>query len=804
MARCQKIDTFYHILKHVGAALSLCLILLLGAKIRLQGMPNIPTGHFAANDAFLYYSQSETILTDGKLPKVDQRRWVPTGRDLGQTFSGYAYALAYAYSTIKLFLPNVTRYQVLLVMPTLCFLLGMMGLCIFLYIRFGFTTAAIAGILLTFMPGSIERSAAGFSDRDAWCLMLGTLAVTAYLWKENITRKWNRYIFTCLSGLFVCLGGVSWEGFGVFVLTIVVIEIWRFLTTDTEEHISEYLLWVLSFIPTLYLFSPPYQSGSGWTTHASAFLLVPPIVMLLLRTIRYFLTRAQHPFAKGLTEKMSTRGISLVLCAICILSGIAYIVFVWDTFAQSILPFSSEAVIGTVLELLSPTDIFWYGRYGHVLLVASTTLTCGCLIYWGKKAIPLAIAITVFTATTFLRQYLYHLISPVICEYLFYGAVAFTPIAAMGTATLRTQKDSEELTYIALAFWLMLWTGLARDAQRYDFFIGIPLACFAAVGIQNGTTQITKHLMKKIKTPINRKKHDTIHAWTKTAITIAVILMILLWEPPGNTHLPPLTHRGYQIKVTQQNVYPGKDTPMAKACRWIKQHRSADNVFAAPWSYGHMLNVLGGVKTIIDPDHFILRRIHQYQEHVITATTEREALEFLKTHNVTHILMSEQDVLHIASLHTDERAQYPIPIVKLIPHSHTGSIHARFIPANKKTMLNFVEINFYNKPPTATAKLKNGKTVKIGYVKPDGTAEKNSEKYGGILHHFDTKTHQEAIHYLSAHAWNSFAIKLFFRNQQSNAFVPVYPQQDTKNAKVKIWEIQYPPNIKENPKYLEG
>lgn len=127
---------------------------------------------------------------------------------------------------------------------------------------------------------------------------------------------------------------------------------------------------------------------------------------------------------------------------------------------------------------------------------------------------------------------------------------------------------------------------------------------------------------------------------------------------------------------------------------------------------------------------YILHRIHQYQEHVSNATTEQKPLDFLKTYNVTHILLSEEDVLNIASLHTDEQDEYLTSMVRLLPRSYTGSTHARLIPAHKKTLLSFVEIDFYHKPTTATVKLKNGKTVNIGYVKSDSTAEKKMKNTG--------------------------------------------------------------------------
>ena len=44
--------------------------------------------------------------------------------------------------------------------------------------------------------------------------------------------------------------------------------------------------------------------------------------------------------------------------------------------------------------------------------------------------------------------------------------------------------------------------------------------------------------------------------------------------------------------------------------------------------------------------------------------------------------------------------------------------------------------------------------------------------------------------------------QVFFRNEHSDAFIPVYPENETTSAKVKIWAIHYPPDIKENSKYL--
>ena len=820
----------YHLAKHCSAFILLVLILLVGGRIRLNGLSNIPTGQFASNDALLYFSQAETIVKDGTLPKVEMHRWVPLGRDLNKTLQGYPYAIAYAFKFIRIFFPNITVYQVQLFAPTVCFLIGMAVLCLFIYSRFGFGVASIVGTFLIIMPGCIERSTAGFSDRDGWCWILATLAVTTYLWKEDITNKRLRYLCVSLSGLFVLLGGLSWEGFGGFVLAIVAVELWRILTTATEENLSEYVLWVNMFVPALYLLSPPYHSGGGFTSHVTAFLLFPPLVILLLRMLRYYLTRGHHSVSKFVVEQISTRAISLVFCAVCLLIGIAYLGLQRETFVQSIVPFSSAAVMEDVGELKSPQDIFWYGRYGHVLLIASLCLITGCVRIWGKKAIVLATALSLFTGATFLRQYLYQVFSPVICEYLFYGAVAFTPIAALGVAALRNEQVKHEYPYLAFAFWLLLWLGLSRDAQRYDFFIGAPLACFAGIGIQFVTThfsqQITRfrkevRLEKGTNEKMDNEKMDTvIPAWTKVGITLVCLTLILFWEPPGSKLLPGLAQRGYKKQIAPENVYPGKDTPLAKACQWVNDHLSTDKVVAAPWSYGHMLNVLGNVKTVIDPDHFILHWIDLYEKHVSAATSEQEALEFLKTHHVTHLLLNEEYVFFIASQHThvDEQPEHPLYMAPLVPRAPIGSAHYRMVPAHKNTSINFVEIDFHHNPTIATAKFKNGKTVKLPYIKYHSDvksshtehadhkklvhADESNNKNGGILHFFDSKKQREAIYYLSPRSWNGLATKLFFREEHSEAFLPVYPEQDSASAKVKIWKIHYPSDIKDNPKYL--
>ena len=80
----------------------------------------------------------------------------------------------------------------------------------------------------------------------------------------------------------------------MFLSVILVVELWRFLTSETEERLGPYVLWACCFVPTLYLASPAYRNGYGFAEHLAAFVLIPPIVLLTMRAIRYLLLSKVH------------------------------------------------------------------------------------------------------------------------------------------------------------------------------------------------------------------------------------------------------------------------------------------------------------------------------------------------------------------------------------------------------------------------------------------------------------------------------------------------------------------------------
>jgi len=604
-------------------------------------------------------------------------RWLPLGRDNTQLLSLYPYAIAYTHKAIAAVLPNVTLYHVTFYMPVICFCIGLAALCLFLYHTYGLLFSSLVGFLLAILPGSVDRSAAGYSDRDAFCLMIGILAVVTYLVSLQADTSRKRLTWTLASGFIVFLGGLSWEGFGVFLSVIIVVELYRFIATETEDGLGRYALWVCCFVPTLYLASPAYRNGYGFAEHLAAFMLLPPLVVLGIRTIRCLLLAN----VKKLRPHARTLSLGLTLASIVL--ALSYVFTQLDTFADTTVPLQKNMLMQTVIELRPPRLRYWHARYGILFILSGIGTILMSLSLCKRYRTFSFFAFALFTFTTFFRYPFVRMFGVPLGNGLFAISLVGCVLAFIGyawqrnriddTLPSRTLQDSE---YIAIAFLTLfiVWTALARDAKRYHFFTAIPLAFFATESIRF----FAYYLANKIYIPPLTQK-------TCTTILTGALLSLLLFLPPlGGFALNAHTLAG---KINRP--FPG-EAPITKAYQWMRTSLPNTAVLAARWRYGNQLNVLADVKTIIDPDHYIQQWIHLHRQYISLGLDEREMLIFLKTHEATHLMIPQRS------------APYSIE-----------------------------------------------------------------------------------------------------QAQASGALVPVYPTQNFTDAKIKIWEIHYPPDIKTDLKYLK-
>ncbi len=768
-------------------------ILFLTFWIRIQGVERIPEGQFTGHDPYLYHWQALTISEEGYLPARDIHRWQPLGRDNGQLLSLFSYAIAYAHKAIGWISPKITIYQIQLYAPAVCFTLGLGVLMLFLMHAYGVLFAATAGILLATLPGSIDRSSAGFGDRDAWCWMMAVMVVISYLWKERMEPGWRRWIGTVLCGFTVFLGGLSWEAFGIFVLIIIAAESWKFCTTDTETHLKEYFLWVLMFVPGLLLMSPAYRSGYSFSTHIAALMLAPPLVLLALRGIRYLLLTYFEKL------RQHARELALGLTLLAIAAGLCYFFFQKHTFEMTAFAFRESRLMQSIGELDNPDFLYWQLRYGIIFALGSLGLIL-CSRRLGTPArFSIEIPLVFFFLTTFFREITNNWIGDIWCDRLFIISLGLTCIA-LGLACLRhiaEKSDKNELVMIAAIAWFLLWVSLARSGKRHVIFISIPLVYGTAWFLWEFTAPLVQRLVQKIPGAFLRGWHQ----WVAASIALIALIGILFWSPLGG-------HAHFSVAAASKlrGPIPGEGG-LKDAYQWLKEN-TQDAVVSTIWDYGIQLNVFGGVKNVIDTDHFLQHWIHLYCRHVFCAQTEQEALSFLKTHGATHLFLTRWGTTSrtgtlsfIGSNDNDDRV-FSLHQLRQDAENTTETSMRLIL---QETLLEFIDVA----APTpdkriVTAQFRDGTKVSRNFILDmDMPTQKAIDLgNGGVLLSFDEESVIEKAEYIPPIGWNSLAIKLYFRGTHSQAFVPVYPEDVDSTVPVKIWEIHYLSNIKTDDKYL--
>ena len=370
----------------------------------------------------------------------------------------------------------------------------------------------------------------------------------------------------------------------------------------------------------LFLINPIYRSGYGHATHVAALMLAPPLVIFTLHSLRYLLLRFCQPL------RPYPHQLAWGLTLIAMIAAIGYFLHQSDTFETTAFAFRESRLMRTITELADPKFSYWSDRYGVIFIASSFGLIATSFQLWKWKGLPLASSLLLFVGTTFFRDVVSGWTSTSICNTLFIISLGSTLLSFGILAYLRRETATGEIVTLAMLAWFLLWVGLARSGKRYDFFIGVPLAYFTAMFIQF----IADAFCDSVKQ--NRQLN-----LRKTAIACVMLAAFMFFPPFGG-----FAQRSFFDATQVRLAIPGAGS-VGKALYWMKKRFPNTAVVAAHWGYGSQLNVLSGVKTITDQDQYIPYWIHLYNRHVCQASTEREALEFLKTHEATHLMITNRD-----------------------------------------------------------------------------------------------------------------------------------------------------------------
>jgi len=413
---------------------------------------------------------------------------------------------------------------------------------------------------------------------------------------------------------------LSWEGSGIFSAIIILFLILKLLWDRlSKEDILSFALYILPSLTGAFSLTRTYFFLKPFALLAWGFPIWFLLTCLLHLLIRRFKVMTHLPM--GLLSLGA--GVFLISLALLMLSLIApsltsnRLLLLWENFTS---PLGRDRLNKTISELYFPSAFDWISWYGIAFLAFSNGTLLS--LYRICKSIGLNIWLSLSVWEIFLIGVIYtRFPMPERVSQAIYISSITLIILFLILSRIRSDVEGEGIpdAYLLALCWFSVMLLIARGAQRWHFFLAPSALIFTSFAFIEAFRAIRSHLRSPyIKIPL--------------LICVCIALGFLIVSNG---------RAGFRVIGTSR---PLLSPEWREAMEWMRDNLPDDAVVAAWWHYGSMINVLAHKGTVVDEDHFIPYWIHLMSRHLFCAQSEREALEFLKTHHVTHLLLSYREV----------------------------------------------------------------------------------------------------------------------------------------------------------------
>jgi len=649
--------------------LILAFIVWISVNIRTRNIPklkDITTGTWTLGpdlDPFLFLRWTEYIVEHGKLFVLDTMRSVP----LADICSGItcnpvntagemkllSYMIAWFYHFLSFFSKEVTVTYAAILFPAIMF--GLTIIAFFLFARKIFykedkktrnIIALVATAFFAFIPSLLPRTIAGIPEKESAAFLF--IFLSFYFILEAFTTKNFKKgaIFSVLAGISTGLLGLIWGGITFVFMTISGAVLFAFLLGQIQDKkFYYYSIWMFTSFLVMMPFSTRY-SPINLIVSTSTGIAIGVFLIILID----FILRKQNKFNLknkiNLPEPIISLLISIILIFLIatILFGSSFIYDkILNIINQLIHPLDVGRFSLTVAENKQPYFINdWKNNFGPVLwkiplyfwmfFIGAVTLFNNLIRKLRKeKRILLTFSYFIFLICLIFSRYSQSSIlngdSGLSLLVYFSGFLIF--IGSFAYVYYKKYKEGEflifkefNITYMLYFIILTMTIIGARGAIRLIMVLG---AISPVV--------VSFLIIKTCKKYFKEKGESTKFFVGLIVLIILFAAMFTLWNY-------------YKAdKNTGENFGPGPyQWQWQKAMSWIRDNTSEDAVFAHWWDYGYWLQSIGERATILDGGNAITYWNHLMGRHVLTGDDETKALEFLYTHNGTHLLIDSTEI----------------------------------------------------------------------------------------------------------------------------------------------------------------
>ncbi|MEM4647988.1 MAG: STT3 domain-containing protein [Candidatus Pacearchaeota archaeon] len=632
----------------------LLLILIIGFTIyiRTQNIPylkDVTTGNYTLGpdlDPFLYLRHAREIVT-GKLQDPDMMRAAPLGCSNYAKTNLMPWAIVAIYKLLDIFFepPTASIEFAAIIAPVIFFSLTL--IVFFLFVRQVFkpiTTknkanaiALIATAFYAFMPAMLHRTTAGIPEIESLGMLWFWLAFLFFTlaWQDINLKK--QIVYSILAGIFTGLMIYTWGGFRYIFMTFSLATFLIFLfQKDKLKNLIIYSFWI---IPALIFSLLKFGIKITLTNITDTGLAIGVFILLIFDTA----LNKTKVYEKIKKIKLPESIISIIILLffgillLLILNPSSLIKIPSKIIEGMLYPFGRGRIGLTVAENQAPYIkdainhfgfLFFIFIFGILFMFYEATrhfnkkekilLNTFFIIYIITFIFSRISEDSILNGTNFISIFLYF--SGLIIFLIF---LIFTYINSYRKEDEKTVEDFKVINFsyfliLAFSFWMMI---SLRGAIRL-FFIVSPMLILHS-----------SFLFIKCFDKIKSKDEFEKFLWYFITIIIAIFLILTLISYVKATK--------YEARAT---VPYGYYQQWQKAMAWVRENTPEDAIFTHWWDYGYWVQTIGNRATVVDGGHPVSFWNHLMGREVLTTPEPITALQFMKAHNVSYLLLDPTDI----------------------------------------------------------------------------------------------------------------------------------------------------------------
>jgi asparagine N-glycosylation enzyme membrane subunit Stt3 len=588
-----------------------------------------------ALDPFVFLRYMRYFLENGTLMSIDLMRYYPWGYSAIAEFKVLTYVVVYFYKFLNFFNPAITLEYVDVIYPVIAFVLSLVVFFFLVKRLFNWKVSLLATAFLSFAPAYLYRTMAGFSDKESLAMLF--LFLCLYFFVRFVQeRKWkDKFVSGSIGGLFLGLMGLVWGGVNfLFLIVGSFVLICVFLDKFNENDFKAYTLFLIVSFATLNIgYASKYSLLSLFNSTTSGLMVLAWAVALV-----NFIVFQRNMF--GLKGKFKVPSGVLSLLGVLVLVviggvlafGLDFIVGrISGVYGQLVNEATSRWIL-TVAESHQPYFTDWISQFG-----------------WNYIIMFFAGAVVLF----------YQVVKGVKEKYwLTFGFASFLILFSMSRYSASSVMNGESnlalLAYVGslvvfiggLAYYY-LWKyykdkenfGKFHDFDRLFVLVLISFFFFlmgarTAIRLVFSFVPVTAILASYFVFYVGER------AWKLKAelYKFGVIVVVVLFAGM-------VLYNGYTTSIGQASYTgPSYNAQWQTGMDWVRDNTNEDAVFAHWWDYGYWVQTGGERATISDGGNAMAAVNHFTGRHLMTGQSDLEALQFLASREVTHVLMISDEI----------------------------------------------------------------------------------------------------------------------------------------------------------------